>query len=111
MKVSISKEIQKDAGLTIVVGKINYILTEVVGNAWDQVEAKWEMAGDPRTRILFLNLWLEDQATGTTIHPSELDNPNQLKSKLREVWGDLLQVRLDGIVARLKATVREEVGS
>jgi hypothetical protein len=111
MKVEISKEIEADASLTIIVRRINHILAEIVENVADQVSAHWELAGELKSRILFLRLWYEDQGSGTTIDPKELENRAQLKSKLRDLWGDLLQVRMDGILARMKAAVGEEVGS
>jgi hypothetical protein len=111
MKIEIAKEIRDDASLTIAVRKISHILAEIVENVSDQVEAHWELAGELKSRTLFLQLWYEGQGSGTTVHPDELENRVQLKSKLRDLWGDLLQVRMDGILARLKAAVGEEVGS
>lgn len=111
MKIEISREIRDDASLTIAVGKINHILSEIVENVSDQVTAHWELAGDLKSRILFLNLWYEDQGSGTTVDARELEDRARLKSKLRDLWGDLLQVRMDGILARMKAAVGEKIGS
>ena len=111
MKIEIANGIRDDATLTIVVGRINYLLGEIVSSVTDEVTAQWELAGELKTRILFLNLRYEDQGAGTTIDPKELDDPSRLESKLRDLWGDLLQVKIDRSVSRMKSLVRQEVGS
>ncbi len=110
MKIEIDKEINSDASLMLIVRRINHVLSEIVENVSDQVSAHWELAGDLKSRKLFLMLRYEDQGAGTTIDPKELEEPARLKSKLRDVWGDLLQVRLHQLIAGLRVTVSEEVG-
>jgi hypothetical protein len=111
MKISVSEEIKKDASLTVAVGKINYILAAVLGDAAEKASVQWELAGELRSRILFLQLWYEDQGSGVTIDLAELEKPDQLRGKLRELWGDLLQVRMDGILRQLRSMQSEEVAS
>ena len=43
-----------------------------------------------------------------TIDPTELEKPDQLRGKLRELWGDLLQVRMDGILRHVKSILDAE---
>jgi hypothetical protein len=111
MKIEIAQEIEDDASLTIAVGRINYILLGIVTNVTDQVMVRWDLAGDLKARNLFLKLWYEDQGASTTIDPKELDDSERLTNKLRDLWGDLLQVRIDRSVRRMNSLVREEVGS
>ncbi len=105
MKVEIAKEIEADASLTIIVRKINHILAEIVENVSDQVSSHWELAGDLKSRILFLRLWYEDQGSGTTIDPKELENRAQLNSRAScEIYGATCS-RSDWMA------ISEEVGS
>ena len=102
MKTSYSESIREDASLTIAVGRLNHIIAGIVGNLEADVEVKWDVTGPPDRRSLFVNLRYEDQASGASIDPIELDHPEKLRSKLRDLWGDLLEVRLDRIMGRLK---------
>jgi hypothetical protein len=111
MKVVIAPEIQEDATLVVAVGRINSILAGLVATAWQEVEADWSLAEGLKSQTLFLRLTMDGQAAGTRINLTELDNPAELKSKLRDVWGDLIQVKLDGLMVLLKARIREGVGS
>jgi hypothetical protein len=111
MKVEIAKEIEADASLTIIVRKINHILAEIVENVSDQVSAHWELVGDLKFRTMFLMLCYEEEGAGATIEARELENRAALKSKLRDVWGDLLHLRMERLLARMRAAVGEEVGS
>jgi hypothetical protein len=111
MKVEIAKEIQEDASLVMAVKKIDHILAEIVENVSDQVSAHWELVGELKFRTMFLMLRYEEDSAGATIELKELEDPVRFKSKLRDLWDDLLQVRTRRIIERINSLMREEIAS
>src|SRR5437667_6524312 len=69
-------------------------LEAVAGPSGELVSAKWERSQDERGRPVY-RLTLTDD-TGEVSAPftlKELQHPRDLRGKLLELWGDLLQVR------------------
>jgi hypothetical protein len=111
MEISIAQEVKADATIVVLVGRINHVLAEIVADAPEPVTVNWDVVGDPKSPILHLKLTYDGHGGTTTINPTEIENPYRLKVKLRELWGNIIQVSLHELVVRMNARLREEVGS
>ncbi len=82
-------------------------LEEVATRSATHVTAEWDRKEDPRGRALY-NLHLRyPDGTGEVeadFAPDELRHSDQLRDRLRTLWGDLLRVRSHKLLARLIGT-------
>jgi hypothetical protein len=83
-------------------------LEEVLGPSAGLVTAEWERGQDERGRILY-TLKLSDQSgdVSTTFSADELRSPSKVRSRLLELWGDLLQMRSDAQVRKIQQLVTQ----
>lgn len=69
-------------------------LEEIVGPSADSVTAEWDRTEDGRGRMLY-TLRISDWTGSATaaLAPDELRSTVNLRHRLLQLWGDLLQIR------------------
>ncbi len=107
MKVTIDPAIQTNATLTFALERVDAILATIFRKLTDEVEVRWSLAGPEKWSPLYFQIQYEDQGTGATIQQAELGNADQLKAKLRAIWGDLLRARTKAIIHRMQLRLQE----
>ncbi len=97
-----------DKGGSALLQQATKCLEEVLGPSAGRVRAEWEQTRDERGRTLYVLRisGFPDQVSGT-FAPAELSASGHLRSRLRDLWGDLLQMRSDAGVKRPQQLVRE----
>jgi hypothetical protein len=94
--------IQQVANHFGLVQKATALLEEVLSQSTEVVTAEWDQGTDALGRPVII-LRLSDFAgsvTGT-FEPSELDSFKHARSRLRDLYDDLLQIRTGKLLARL----------
>jgi hypothetical protein len=83
-------------------------LEEVLGPSAQLVSAEWDQSRDERGRPQY-TLRLSDFSgeVSAPFTPDELRSPTRLRSRLLDLWGDLLQVRSNTQVKKLQQLVTE----
>ncbi|MGH7173702.1 MAG: hypothetical protein ACRELG_25750 [Gemmataceae bacterium] len=85
---------QGDAELTLL-QQATACLEEIIGSSIfvDEVRAEWDRDQDPKGRTLYtLRLSVQAESVSASFTPRELRSPRDLRWRLRELWGDLLQI-------------------
>lgn len=83
-------------------------LEEVLGPSAALVSAEWSQSQDARGRA-FYTLTVADFSgrVSATFAPEELRSPSRLRSRLLDLWGDLLQAHSDAQMKKLQQLVAE----
>src|SRR3954452_21327058 len=76
-------------------------LEEVLGPSAGEVSAEWDRSQDERGRLVYtLKLSGFAREVSATFTPDELRSPSHLRSRLLDLWGDLLQAHSDAQVKK-----------
>jgi len=108
MRVNIAERIKQTPELASALDNTTQLLEEELGPSSGGVAAEWTFNDDDPDRPVFV-LTISDY-TGkvtTKFAPYDLRNPAQMQIRLHRLWGDLLQVRSNKQVEKLKKLVHE----
>jgi hypothetical protein len=92
---------QGDAGLMLL-QQATTCLEEIIGSSADQVCVKWDRSENPKGRTIYtlrLSAWAESVSAPFTLR--ELRSPHDLRWRLLDLWGDLLQIRSHKLLENL----------
>ena len=89
--------------------KATSLLEEVIGATAEPVTAEWDRGENARMRSVVV-LRLSDFSGSVTgiFDLEELEEPEELSSRLRFLWGDLLQIRSGKLLESLLRSESEE---
>ncbi len=106
MKVKYSDELKRFPGDYELLEQATRILQDVIGESVVSVSAEWGRDGDGRKPY---TLTISDftDTVSVTFAPDELRSPKQVRSRLRELWGDLLEVHSDKRLKKLQQIIAE----
>jgi hypothetical protein len=93
LRTTVAPAISKDQQWNKLVSTACETLDDVIGDIGPEVRAEWSLAEDAKGRTL-LNLNLIDFTGGVQRNAftrEELEKPRQLRDRLLDLWGDLLQ--------------------
>jgi hypothetical protein len=77
-------------------------LEEAIGQTAEPVTAEWDRGENFALRpVVLLRLSDFSGSVMAVFEPQELEEPNKLRSRLRFLWGDLLQIRSGKLLERL----------
>src|SRR5262245_57979456 len=77
-------------------------LEKIVNPALGLFSAKWDRSEDERGHSSYsLKLSGDPEVVSATFTPDELQDPNHMRSRLRDLWGDLLQEESNRRVKKL----------
>lgn len=78
------------------------LLEGIVGESANRVSAEWDCVKDARGRLI-LSLTIRDATGQATAHftPDELSVNREMRYRLLDLWGDLLQVRSHRLLEKL----------
>jgi hypothetical protein len=102
------REKAKQSGDYLLLQQATRYLDEIVGEPLDPVTAEWDgspLAGKRASFTLSLSDFM-GSASGTFTR-DELTQPKPLRSRFRDLWGDLLQAHSNALVQRLLQLVKE----
>lgn len=87
-------------------------LDDMLGSLADPVSAEWDRTQDARGRPLY-TLTISDPTgrVSATFTPAELRSNDPLLSRLRDLWGDLLEKRSAAGIKKLRQLVEEGLNS
>ncbi len=77
-------------------------LEKIVNPSLGLFSAKWDRGEDERGHTVYSLMISDDsEEVSTTFTPDELRHPNHMRSRLRDLWDDLLQVQSNKRVKKL----------
>ena len=108
MQVKVQEKIRRDPKLASVVDGATKVLEGEVTSSADRATAEWSLSQDEQNRPL-VELRLSDfeGSVARRFSLDELTNTSYLQGRLNRLWDDLLAVRLDKQLARLRQSVQK----
>jgi hypothetical protein len=86
----------------------NEQLQRVIGRFSEEVSVEWDRGQDERGRTVYtIKLSDDTDEAAASLTPEELRESTHLRSRLRHVWGDLLEARSNRQMKRLQQMVAE----
>jgi hypothetical protein len=94
----------KQAGpLRVAADKATQLLEEECGSLANTVSVEWDRGEDASMQsVLVLRLFDSDGSVTAVLEPKELEEPKQLRGRLRSLWRKLLDIRGRKLLASIQ---------
>lgn len=101
----VDPELERDPELARAIERTRPMLDGILGTSAEGASARWMKRTAVGRPFVLLNLsdWTHRSGVEALLTPEDLQDERYLQRRLHDLWGDLLQAHLKGIVERLNA--------